>query len=67
MTIMKDVTLRKMEGIPPENVVNKIQDYQADPVLSSYFRLPEVLKYVECFVGKDVDAVHTMLINKVKV
>lgn len=64
MTIMKDVELRKRSDIDPENVVNKIQDYQVDPVLSQYFRLPEILKYVECFTGKDISAVHTMLINK---
>jgi len=64
MTVMKDVALRHRTDIDPEFVVNKIQDYQHDPVLSSYFKLPEVLKYVECFVGNDIDAVHTMLINK---
>ena len=37
---------------------------QRDPVLSQYFRLPEVLRYVECFTGPDIMAMHTMLINK---
>ena len=64
MTVMKDVALRHRTDIDPELVVNKVQDYQQDPVLSSYFRLPEVLRYVECFVGQDIDAVNTMLINK---
>lgn len=64
MTIMKDVSLVDKEGVDPERIVNKVQDYQADPVLSQYFRLPQILKYVECFTGKDVAARHTMLINK---
>lgn len=62
---MKDVSLLKKEGVDPELAINKIQDYQGDEELSSYFRLPQVLKYVECFTGKDIVAVHTMLINKV--
>jgi len=66
MTIMKDVSLKDKQGVDPERIINKIQDYQADPILSKYFQLPEILKYVECFTGKDVAAVHTMLINKVR-
>jgi len=64
MTIMKDVALKNRQDVDPERVINKIQDYQADPELSSYFRLPQILKYVECFTGRDCLAVHTMLINK---
>ena len=37
---------------------------QHDPVLSSYFYLPAILRYVECFTGPDIMAMHTMLINK---
>ena len=48
----------------PEFVVNKVQDYQHDPVLSSYFKLPEVLRYVECFVGNDIDAVQRITSKK---
>ena len=65
MTVMKDISLRDKKGLDPEYVVNKLQDYQADPVLSNYFKLPQILKYIECFVGKDIAAIHTMLINKV--
>ena len=65
MTIMKDVAMKNKIGVDPERVINKIQDYQGDPVLASYFHLPDILKYVECFTGRDVSAVHTMLINKV--
>lgn len=65
LVAMKDISLRGKTSIDPERVVNKVQNYQFDDVLSTYFKLPEVLKYVECFVGKDIAAVHTMLINKV--
>lgn len=64
LVAMKDISLRGKTSIDPERVVNKVQNYQFDDVLSTYFKLPEVLKYVECFVGKDIAAVHTMLINK---
>ena len=37
---------------------------QFDPVLSRYCSLPDILKYVECFTGPDIMAMHTMLINK---
>lgn len=37
---------------------------QYDPVLSRYCSLPDILKYVECFTGPDIMAMHTMLINK---
>jgi len=64
MRLMKDVSLKDRKDIEPERVVNKVQDFQADEVFSKYFKLPQVLKYVECFTGKDISAVHTMLINK---
>ncbi len=63
MTIMKDISQRTQDQ--KETTVNKLQDYQLDPVLSQYFNLPQVLKYVGCFTGQDIMAVHTMLINKV--
>ena len=37
---------------------------QNDPLLSRYFCLPAILRYVECFIGPDIMAMHTMLINK---
>ena len=33
-------------------------------MLSGYFYQPAILKYVECFTGPDIMAMHTMLINK---
>ena len=65
MTIMKDVSFVKSKEGQEERTVNKLQDYQLDPVLSEYFKSPEILKYVGCFTGPDIMAVHTMLINKV--
>lgn len=64
LDVMKDVTLRKSKSLEGEKVINKIQNYQYDDVLFEYCCLPGVLKYVECFTGPDIMAVHTMLINK---
>ncbi|XP_002192547.5 phytanoyl-CoA dioxygenase, peroxisomal [Taeniopygia guttata] len=61
--IMKDESLRSQFG-QSENVVNKVQDFQEDEELFRYCTLPEVLKYVECFTGPNIMAMHTMLINK---
>ncbi|RXG69158.1 Phytanoyl-CoA dioxygenase, peroxisomal [Armadillidium vulgare] len=54
MTKMKDVALKDRKDMPPERVINKIQDFIWD----------EILDYVECFTGPNIMAVHTMLINK---
>lgn len=40
------------------------QDFFEDEVLFSYCKEPDVLKYVTCFTGEDIHAMHTMLINK---
>ena len=62
---MKDVAFAKNKEGQTERTVNKIQDFQLDPVLSEYCKSSDILKYVECFTGPDIMAVHTMLINKV--
>lgn len=64
LLVMKDISLKNSEFLPGERSINKIQDYQYDEVLFEYCRLPGILKYVECFTGPDIMAVHTMLINK---
>ncbi|MCL4131424.1 UNVERIFIED_CONTAM: hypothetical protein GTU68_013296, partial [Idotea baltica] len=64
MTKMKDVSLKNMKGVSGERIVNKIQDFVWDDVLSEHFRMPEVLDYVQCFTGPNIMAMHTMLINK---
>ena len=65
MTVMRDISLKDRHDIDPERVVNKLQEFQFDPVLSEYIRLPQILRIVECFTGRDITATHTMLINKV--
>lgn len=64
MMIMRDVSIAKSQFTPGEKMVSKIQDFQEDEELFRYCTLPEILKYVECFTGPDIMAVHTMLINK---
>ncbi|NXA47848.1 PAHX protein, partial [Nothocercus julius] len=61
--IMKDQVLRS-QSVPSEKTVNKVQDFQEDEELFRYCTLPQVLKYVECFTGPNIMAMHTMLINK---
>lgn len=64
MTLMRDVAICKSEFVGNERAISKLQDFQWDDVLFGYCSLPEVLKYVKSFVGPNVMAMHTMLINK---
>ncbi|XP_075408477.1 phytanoyl-CoA dioxygenase, peroxisomal isoform X1 [Tenrec ecaudatus] len=64
IVVMRDVALAKSEFIPNEKAVTKVQDFQEDEELFRYCTLPEILKYVECFTGPNILAMHTMLINK---
>ncbi|KAM5235007.1 phytanoyl-CoA dioxygenase, peroxisomal isoform 1-T1 [Ctenodactylus gundi] len=64
LLVMKDVSVAKSEHSQSEKVVSKIQDFQEDEELFRYCTLPEILKYVECFTGPNIMAIHTMLINK---
>ncbi|KAJ3611936.1 hypothetical protein NHX12_020216 [Muraenolepis orangiensis] len=64
LLMMRDVAISPSEVVPDQKVVSKIQDFQEDPELFRYCTLPEILQYVECFVGPDIMAMHTMLINK---
>ncbi|KAL1784899.1 phytanoyl-CoA dioxygenase, peroxisomal [Sigmodon hispidus] len=64
IVVMRDVAIAKMDYAPSEKVVMKVQDFQEDEELFRYCTLPEVLKYVECFTGPNIMAMHTMLINK---
>ncbi|OWK03119.1 PHYH, partial [Cervus elaphus hippelaphus] len=64
LSVMRDVTIPKSEYVPSEKVVSKVQDFQEDEELFRYCTLPEILKYVECFTGPNIMAMHTMLINK---
>ncbi|XP_070802722.1 phytanoyl-CoA dioxygenase, peroxisomal [Pituophis catenifer annectens] len=62
ITIMKDITIAKSEA--DENNVSKLQDFMNSEELFRYCTLPQIVKYVECFTGPDIMAMHTMLINK---
>lgn len=64
MIVMRDVAIAKSEFVPDQKAVSKLQDFQEDPELFRYCALPEILKYVECFTGPNIMAMHTMLINK---
>ncbi|XP_068611358.1 phytanoyl-CoA dioxygenase, peroxisomal isoform X2 [Brachionichthys hirsutus] len=64
LLLMRDVTIAKSEFVPDQKAVTKIQDFQGVPGLFRYCTLPQILKYVECFTGPDIMAMHTMLINK---
>ncbi|XP_051976755.1 phytanoyl-CoA dioxygenase, peroxisomal-like [Xyrauchen texanus] len=64
LVVMKDVSIAKSEFVEGEKAVTKLQDFQEDPELFRYCNLPQILKYVECFTGPNIMAMHTMLINK---
>ncbi|XP_071456069.1 phytanoyl-CoA dioxygenase, peroxisomal isoform X1 [Marmota flaviventris] len=64
LMIMRDVSIAKSEYSPSEKIISKIQDFQEDKELFRFCTLPEILKYVECFTGPNIMAMHTMLINK---
>ncbi|XP_071963549.1 phytanoyl-CoA dioxygenase, peroxisomal-like [Antedon mediterranea] len=64
LTVMKDVSIARSEFVEGERAITKIQDFQFDPVLFDFCTLPEIVKYVECFTGPNIMAMHTMLINK---
>ncbi|KAG5267643.1 hypothetical protein AALO_G00224010 [Alosa alosa] len=64
LVVMRDVAISKSEFMPDQKAVSKLQDFQEDPELFRYCALPQILKYVQCFTGPNVMAMHTMLINK---
>lgn len=64
LTIMRDVAIARSEFVPGEQAVTKLQEFQNDDILFGYCELPEIIKYVQAFTGKEVKAMHTMLINK---
>ncbi|KAM4569428.1 phytanoyl-CoA dioxygenase, peroxisomal [Odontesthes bonariensis] len=64
LVVMRDVSILKSEFVPDQKAVSKLQDFQESRELFQYCCLPQILKYVECFTGPNVMAMHTMLINK---
>ncbi|CAJ0952457.1 unnamed protein product [Ranitomeya imitator] len=64
MIAMRDVAILNSEYVPDQKAITKVQDFQELPELFRYCSLPQILKYVECFVGPNIMSMHTMLINK---
>ncbi|KAM5172621.1 phytanoyl-CoA dioxygenase, peroxisomal-like [Mantella aurantiaca] len=64
LVVMRDIAIAKSEFVPDQKAITKIQDFQELPELFRYCSIPQILKYVECFLGPNVMAMHTMLINK---
>lgn len=61
MTIMKDIAIAKSEFADGEKAITKIQDFVLDDELFEYCCLPEVIQYVEAFLGANIMAMHTMV------
>jgi phytanoyl-CoA hydroxylase len=66
MLVMRDVMVAKGKVKPGSRLeaIAKIQDFENDPVLDSYTTWPGVLDCVERIIGREVQTIHTMLINK---
>jgi len=64
ITIMRDVAIAKSEFVKDQKAITKIQTWHTDEVLWQFCCYPAVVDYVECFLGPNVLAMHTMLINK---
>lgn len=64
LMVMRDIAVSKRFDMPPHMAVNKLQDFQEDPILFEYCILPEILHYLPGFIGQNIMAMHTMLINK---
>lgn len=54
MLVMKDLNTRNSKDLQGELKIAKLQDFQDDPVLFNHSKDPNILKYVECFIGPDV-------------
>ncbi|XP_019866805.1 phytanoyl-CoA dioxygenase, peroxisomal [Aethina tumida] len=63
MTVMKDKSLMET-GAKGERLINKIQDFLFDDVLWKYCIYPSVVDIVECIIGPNITAVHSMFLNK---
>ena len=66
MLVMKDIMVAKGAVKPDQalEAIAKIQDFENDPELFSYMENERILDCVERFVGQEVFALHSMLINK---
>ncbi|KAL0860658.1 hypothetical protein ABMA27_010004 [Loxostege sticticalis] len=63
VTVVKEPKLVK-EMKNAEDYVNKLQDILYDDVYATYIENPRLLHVVSQFIGDNLSAVHTMLINK---
>lgn len=64
ITIMRDIAIVESEFVPDQKAVTKIQTWHEDEVMWEYCVSPEIVDYLENFLGPNVVAMHTMLINK---
>ena len=66
MLVMKDVMVAKgaIDPKDPLERIQKVQDFELDPVLDRYCQHPRVLACVEALIGEGVMTIHSMLINK---
>ncbi|XP_069621309.1 phytanoyl-CoA dioxygenase, peroxisomal-like [Ranitomeya imitator] len=64
MIAMRDVGTLNSEYVPDQKAITRVLDFQELPELFRYCSLPQILKYVECFVGPNIMSMHTMVINK---
>eukprot|EP00002_Diphylleia_rotans_P011112 TRINITY_DN21_c0_g1_i1.p1 TRINITY_DN21_c0_g1~~TRINITY_DN21_c0_g1_i1.p1 ORF type:complete len:321 (-),score=70.49 TRINITY_DN21_c0_g1_i1:230-1192(-) len=63
MTVMRDVAAKGTEK-KGERAITKFQDFMDEDGLFSYCALPQILDYVQEFIGPNLKAMHTMFINK---
>ncbi len=66
MLVMKDVMVAKgaIDPKSPPERIQKLQDFELDPVLDGYCKHPSVVACVEQLIGEGVMTIHNMLINK---
>ena len=66
MLVMQDVMVAKgvIDPKSPLERIQKLQDFELDPVLDGYCQHPAILECVERIIGDGVMTIHNMLINK---
>lgn len=63
MWLMKELSQIKT-GATGEHLYYKVQELFYDDIFWKYCAYPKLLDYVECFIGKNITGIHSMLINK---
>jgi hypothetical protein len=68
MQVVRDISLAhrigKTGNLFGESNITKLQDFQNDEVLHSYWTNPDIILYLKSFCGDNIKSVHTMFINK---